>query len=278
MHLLSLLEQSDCILLAGYDPIEMRVGWRDPWPDPAKVIEISREANRHHVHQAGYNFIGDIGATLAAPSADLENKPIWPDDSPAKTRATLKQSWDLDEQWGPAAIADVMRNVLPRDAVITTDSGAHRILLSQSLEIYRPRGLLQSSALCTMGCAVPIAIGRKLAEPDCAVVATLGDAGLEMFLGELATIRDLGLAIPIIVFVDEQLALIELKQRGMQLPNLAVEFGATDFKAVAEALGGSGVWVEDREALQNALSVALDSDCFTLIACRIGKSPYDGRI
>ena len=98
-----------------------------------------------------------------------------------------------------------------------TDSGAHRIVLSQLYECYRPRGLLQSSALCTMGCAVPLAIGRKLAEPERTVVATVGDAGLEMFLGELATLRDLKLAIPITVFVDTQLGPIELKQRGSQL-------------------------------------------------------------
>ena len=58
------------------------------------------------------------------------------------------------------------------------------------------------------------------------MVATVGDGGLEMFLGELATLRDLGLAIPILVFVDAQLGLIELKQHGSQLPNLDVDFGA----------------------------------------------------
>lgn len=276
-RLMPLLAQADCIVLAGYDPIEMRVGWRDPWPDPSRVIEISREPNRHHVHQAGINFVGDIGAALRALSAGAETKPTWSDGECDATRTALKSNWRLDEDWGPAAIADEMQNTLPRDAVVTTDSGAHRILLSQAFEVYHPRGLLQSSALCTMGCAVPIAIGRKLAEPDRAVVATLGDAGLEMFLGELATMRDLKLAIPVLVFVDEQLALIELKQRGMQLPTLAVEFGATDFKAVAEALGGHGVWADDRESLRSALTNALEADRFTLIACRIGKCPYDNR-
>ena len=119
---------------------------------------------------------------------------------------------------------------------------ATRLIVEEALEAEsRARGLLQSSALCTMGCAVPLAIGRKLAEPERAVVATVGDAGLEMFLGELATVRDLKLAIPIVVFVDTQLGLIEMKQRSSQLPALAVNFGATDFPAVAEALGGEGV-------------------------------------
>ena len=98
-----------------------------------------------------------------------------------------------------------------------------------------------------MGCAVPLAIGRKLEEPERTVVATVGDAALEMFLGELATVRDLTLAIPIVIFVNTQLGLTELKQRSSQLPDLAVNFGATDFAAVAKALGGKGVRVRDRE-------------------------------
>ena len=159
----------------------------------------------------------------------------WPLQKPAAARAALRAECRLDEDWGPAAVVDVLRRSLPRDAVVTTDSGAHRIILSQLYECYRPRGLLQSSALCTMGCAVPLAIGRKLAEPERSVVATAGDAGLEMVLGELATVRDLNLAIPIVVFVDRQLGLIELKQRTSQLPGLAVDFGATDFPALARA-------------------------------------------
>ncbi len=129
-----------------------------------------------------------------------------------------------------------------------------------------------------MGCAVPLAIGRKLAEPERPVAAFVGDAGLEMFLGELATIRDLKLAIPIIVFVDQSLALIEVKQRGSKLPNLAVDFGATDFPAVAKALGGVGAWCRDRASLKRQLKAALKRDTFTLIAAVIGEKPYDGRL
>ena len=71
-----------------------------------------------------------------------------------------------------------------------------------------PRTLLQSSGLCTMGCALPLAIGYKLAKPGRPVIAFMGDAGLEMILGELATLRDLNLNVLVVVFVDQSLALI----------------------------------------------------------------------
>ena len=89
------------------------------------------------------------------------------------------------------------------------DSGAHRILISQAWRTYVPRSALQSSAFCTMGCALPLATGAKLADPGRVVVAFMGDGGLEMVLGELITLRDLGLPVIVIVFVDASLALIE---------------------------------------------------------------------
>ena len=112
------------------------------------------------------------------------------------------------------------------------------------------------------------------------MVATVGEGGLEMVLGELATLRDLKLAIPIpiLVFVDTQFGLIELMQRGSQLPNLTVNFGTTDFPAVARALGGEGVAVRDRAALARETEAALSRDRFTIIAAEIGRRPYDRRI
>ena len=275
---LPLVAASDCIVLAGYDPIEMRAGWRDPWPEGARAIDLPAVIDRHGMHRASLEFPGDVAAGLEALGRGVAPREIWPLKEPAAARTALRAESRLDEDWGPAAVVDVLRRSLPRDAVVTTDSGAHRIVLSQIYECYRPRGLLQSSAFCTMGCAVPLAIGRKLAEPERAVVATVGDAGLEMFLGELVTVRDLKLAIPIVVFVDTQLGLIELKQRTSQLPALAVEFGATDFAAVAKALGGEGVRVRDRETFAGELGAALSRETFTILAAEIGPRSYDGRI
>lgn len=277
-RLLPLVRASDCVVLAGYDPIEMRIGWRDPWPDGARVIDLPAVPGGHGMHRARLLFPGDVAAGLEALGRGVAPQDTWAAGEPAAAKAALRAESRLDEDWGPAAVVDALRRTLPRDAVVTTDSGAHRIVLSQLFECHRPRGLLQSTGLCTMGGAVPLAIGRKLAEPERAVVATVGDGGLEMFLGELATLRDLGLALPILVFADAQLGLIELKQRSSQLPNLAVDFGATDFPAIARALGGEGAAVHDRAALARELEAALARDRFTIIAAEIGRRAYDGRI
>lgn len=277
-ELLPLIQASDCVILAGYDPIEMRVGWRDPFGENQRVIDIAAVANTHYMHQAPLNFIGDIAAGLAAISHDIAPRATWAGGEPAAAKARLRAAFRSDEAWGPAAVVDETRRAAPAGAVATVDSGAHRIVASHVWESDHLGGLLQSTALCTMGCAVPLAIGRKLAEPDRPVIAFVGDAGLEMFLGELATARDLRLGLPIVVFVDEQLGLIELKQRGSGMETLGVEFPATDFTAVANAMGGVGVTVSDRAALHEAVTDGLQRQTFTLISAMIGRNAYDGRI
>jgi acetolactate synthase-1/2/3 large subunit len=275
--LMPLVEHADLIIAAGYDPIEMRSSWCNPW-DPGKVIEFTAVANTHHVHQARYSFVGHPGKGLEALRDGINVRPAWPGGEAAAARAALKAFFASGGEWGPAQVVEVTRRTLPRNAVATADTGAHRILLSQLWECFEPRGLLQSSGLCTMGCALPLAMGYKLARPERPVIAFTGDAGLEMVLGELATLRDLALPIIVVVFVDASLALIEMKQRRVGLPNLGVDFGVTDFAGVASALGGHGEVVRDAASLERALGTALEQDRFTLLACSIVPKSYDGRI
>ena len=275
--LLPLIQSSDCLVLAGYDPIEMRVGWRDLVADDQRVIDLSAEINTHYMHQAPLNFTGDVASSLTM-IADTIEPSAWPEDEVSNIKSSLRDAYHVDEDWGPAAVVDEARKACPAGTVATADSGAHRIVLSHVWQCDVPHGLLQSSALCTMGCAVPLAIGRKMAEPERPVIGFVGDAGAEMFLGELATARDHKLGLPIVVFIDEQLGLIELKQRGSQMPNLGVEFPGTDFTAVAKAMGGAGVTCETREDLNAAIKAAFDRDTFTLISAVIGRNAYDGRI
>jgi acetolactate synthase-1/2/3 large subunit len=278
-HLLPLVKTSDLILLAGYDPIEMRSSWVKAWDvEKTAVIEFSGVPNTHYVHQASLSFIGNVGAGIATLRKGVEPHPIWSNGAPLETRKALAEAFPTDEAWGPAAICDEVNRLLPDDAIASVDTGAHRILLSSVWRAKKPHTLIQSSALCTMGCALPLAMGAKLADPSRPVVAFTGDAGLEMILGELATLRDLRLPVVTVVFVDASLALIEMKQRASGMDNLGVDFGKTDFAAVACALGGNGVDVDNRSDLASAVSDGLTAGTFTVIAAHIDRTAYDGRI
>ncbi|MFK7837738.1 MAG: thiamine pyrophosphate-binding protein [Sulfitobacter sp.] len=278
-HLVPFVKSADLILCVGYDPIEMRPGWRNIWhPEQQNVIDITAAPNHHYMHQSTLNFITDCGATLAALGDGVTPQDTWTSGEVPRLKAALASAFPKDEDWGPAAIIDTCRSVLPRGTIASADSGAHRILLSQMWECHAPRELMQSSALCTMGCAVPMAIGAKLASPDQPVVSFSGDAGFLMVAGELATAAELDVAPIFVVFVDASLALIEKKQRERQLSNVGVDFAQHDFAAMGRAFGGAGVTVQSRTALEQALKEAMRADRFTVIAAVIDREAYDGRI
>ncbi|MBY5987318.1 thiamine pyrophosphate-binding protein [Roseovarius atlanticus] len=278
-HLLPLIAKADLVLCIGYDPIEMRTGWRNAF-DPARqtVIDIAAVPNTHYMHQASLNFVGHTGETLEMLAQGTPVGATWPDDEPAAARKALAGAFPDTDEWGPAGVIAETRAVMPDDTLATADSGAHRILLSQMWRCTEPRGLIQSSALCTMGCAIPMAMGLKIAEPDRPVVSFSGDAGFLMVAGELATAAELRLTPVFLVFVDASLALIELKQRQRQLANKGVDFARHDFAAMGRAFGGAGHTVRTRAELRTALQEALRCDTFSVIAAEIEPGGYDGRI
>ncbi|MGX0974517.1 acetolactate synthase-1/2/3 large subunit [Roseovarius sp. MBR-51] len=277
--LVPLVQEADLILCVGYDPIEMRPGWREIW-DPAevKVIDIAAVPNDQYMHQATMNIVGACAPSLAAITQGVPPRATWVGGEVTAARAALARAFPTDDEWGAAGVIAEARAVLPEDTIATVDSGAHRILLSQMWTSYIPRALLQSTALCTMGCAVPLAMGAKLATPEATVVSFSGDAGFLMVAGELSTVAELKLPVIFVVFVDASLALIEKKQRERQMVNLAVDFGHHDFAAIGRAFGGHGVRVTNRAELRAALQAAQEADTFTVIAAEIDRGSYDNRI
>ncbi len=273
-QILPLLRAADCVILAGYDPIEMRSGWIQPWRADA-AIELAHADIEHGMHGSALRVVGDIGRLV-----ELLNqrtgplKPPWPNGEPAAARAALSAQFKGPDHWGPHAVFRTLGAQLPTEAVVSVDSGAHRILLSQMWQCTRPRSLLQSTCFCTMGIAVPLAIGHVIARPATPVAAVVGDAGFDMSPGDLATLRDAKTAMAIIVLVDDSLALIEKKQVLMQLPGYGVGFAPTDIAAVARAYGGYGVSVADQDALTHELNEVWKRDTFTVIAARVDKQEY----
>jgi acetolactate synthase-1/2/3 large subunit len=277
--LLPLIRDADVVVLAGYDPIEMRKGWRQPFGPSARVVDVGADRPAFAMSPSTDRVPGDIALHLGAltsPSA----RATWTDGRIPATRAALADAFAPEPSgWGPLAIVHALRRAIPTDALVTVDTGAHRIVLSQAWTCSQPRTLLQSTGLCTMGCAVPLAIGHALAKPGTPVVAVVGDGGIDMTLGELLTARDLGVPIVVVVVDDASLALIEMKQRAERLPNVGVDSGRTRYAEIATAMGGHGVRVETIGALEAAVRRGLARrDAFTLVHAPIERRAYDGRI
>ena len=281
--LLDVVKAADLILCLGYDPVEMRDSWIQPWDPATASAEIAWAPRDHGVHRTKLEFVANLKMALRQLLAETADRggETWLDGLPVAARKEIQASLRPREPgvWGPYTVIETCRRLFPRETLATVDTGAHRILLSHVWQCYEPYGLLQSTGLATMGYGLPAAIGAKLARPDRPVLCFTGDAGLEMVLGELATLRDLRLPLTVVCFADRSLALIELKQRRMRLKNLGVDFPGTDFAAVAGAFGGVGIRVTSVRELESACAAALRrGDTFTLVEAVIDKAEYAGQM
>ncbi|WP_159953003.1 thiamine pyrophosphate-binding protein [Rhizobium sp. 18065] len=272
--MLDLIRRADLILMIGYDPIEMRLGWLDPVSDPDKIVEITAAAPDHAMHHAATRFLVNTADAASALATAVQPKTSWPDGEHIRARQQVAAIFATRSDWGPHAIIDLLNEAAGPDGLVTVDSGAHRILLSQKWSAARPLSLLQSAGFCTMAAALPLAIGAKVADPKRRVFAVMGDGGLEMGIGELATLRDLGHPVTIVVFQDQSLALIALKQASAGLASAGVSLGETNFATVATGFGGHGVRVETADDLRRELAAAEHRATFTLISCSFDADAY----
>lgn len=282
--LLPLVAEADTILLVGYDPVEMRSSWREPFSPEAWVLELSAIDDFQFMQRPSARYCGDIANLLEAAVECFDPSDIWANGRPRQVRDALTEAFaGNDDDWSPLTVVKALQE-LPARTRFTVDTGAHRILMSQAFRCSWPEQMLQSTGLCTMGCALPMAIGAALAEPERPTVAVVGDGGLEMVVGELATARDLGITLTIVVFDDCSLALIEKKQRAEGLVNVGVDFGSdqeflgTDYDSVAHGFGARGHTVCSYQELRQALAASTESRGIDVITCRLPRRAYDGLI
>jgi pyruvate dehydrogenase (quinone) len=116
-----------------------------------------------------------------------------------------------------------------------------------------------SGTLCTMGSALPYAIGAKLANPDRPVIAFTGDGSMSMGMGELATLAQNDLPITVIVVNNGSLAMEVFEQNALLgNPQFACQLSPVNFAQVAEGCGLRGYRLEDPADATKVLADALD--------------------
>ena len=272
------LKSADFVLTIGFDPVELRADWMAPWTEEKRTVNVDLVPNTHHVYRSRIEYAGSIAGFLRSMNAmPVQRLPErWPDSEVEQYRGSITAAVAQQPArgLGPYQVASTLRKVFPRDTIATIDTGSHRILINHVWQCYEPRRLLQSNGLGSMGYALPAAIAAKLLFPQRPVLAMMGEAGLDMVIGELALLKEHNLAVTLVVFRDDTLSLIKLKQERMHLAETGVVTGSPDYALLAQAYGGNGVVVESVQSLEQAARSALDATTFTLIEARIDPAEY----
>ena len=165
----------------------------------------------------------------------------------------------------PERILAAVREVLPRDALITTDVGWNKNGVGQQFPVYTPGSILTPGGFATMGFGAPAALGAKLACPDKVVVALVGDGGFGQNPAMLATAFEEDIAVVWIVMNNYAYGTIA----GLEMAHYGTAFGclfrkngqpySPDFAAIARAYGVEGVQIKSAEEFKPTLEGAIKS-------------------
>ena len=132
------------------------------------------------------------------------------------------------------------------DAVIVTGVGQHQMWVAQHMSISRPRQLITSGGLGTMGFEVPAALGAQVARPDASVWSICGDGGFQMTFQEIATMVDEQTPVKLAIMNNGYLGMVRQWQELFYKDNyVAVSMSQPDFMKIAEAYGIKGIRVEE---------------------------------
>ena len=124
------------------------------------------------------------------------------------------------------------------EAIVVTDVGQHQMWEAQYYHHNRPRTLITSGGLGTMGFALPAGIGAKFAKPDSEVWVVVGDGGFQMTMSELATIVQEKVNLKIAIINNGYLGMVRQWQEFFYDKRyVATPLVAPDFVALANAFG-----------------------------------------
>jgi acetolactate synthase-1/2/3 large subunit len=165
---------------------------------------------------------------------------------------------------------DALRAVLPRDAILVTDSGLHQVMAFRHWQSLAPRGIIAPSDFQSMGFGLPAAIGATFADPGRKVMALIGDGGMAMSGMEMLTAVREELDLTVIVFNDGALGQIQLQQFGAFGASHATTLRNPDFGQLADALGAS--YFPFEEDAESTLRKTLETPGVKLVEIPVGRS------
>jgi acetolactate synthase-1/2/3 large subunit len=142
-------------------------------------------------------------------------------------------------------------------AVVVTDVGQHQMWEAQYYHHERPRSLITSGGLGTMGFALPAAVGAKFARPEAEVWVVAGDGGFQMTMAELATIVQEKLNLKIAIINNGYLGMVRQWQEFFYEGRYAsTPLLSPDYAKLADAYGMPGLTVSQRAQVVPALETA----------------------
>jgi pyruvate dehydrogenase (quinone) len=257
------LQQCDTLIIAGssFPYLEFY-----PKPGQARTVQIDIDATRIGLrHPVDVGLAGECSAVLRELLPLIRKKKNR--DFLTMAQKNMKKWNRLMEQRGtrkdkpmkPQVVTWNLNKLLDDDAIVSSDSGT---IATWSARYIQMRGKMQfslSGSLATMANGLPYSIGAAVAFPGRQVVCVVGDGGLTMLMGEIATLVKYKLPVKVIVIKNNSLGQIKWEQMVQEgNPEFGIELQPIDFAGIAKCCGAAGYTIESPEDARAILREALD--------------------
>ena len=199
---------------------------------------------------------GQAESSLALREKWLEQITAWKRKYPVKYKPAAKGGFIK-----PQSVVEVIDKLTKGQAIISTEVGQNQMWTAQFFKFTRPRSLLSSGGLGTMGYGFPAAIGAQAAYPGKLVIDIAGDGSIQMNIQEMATAVCNELPVKVVILNNGYLGMVRQWQELFYDRNYCSTCmeAAPDFVKLAEAYGAQGFRVTDQALLESTLKEAFAS-------------------
>jgi len=158
----------------------------------------------------------------------------------------------------PQYVIQKLRELSDDDAIVSTDVGQHQMWTAQFFQFNKPRTLLTSGGLGTMGFGLPAAMGAQAAFPGRQVITICGDGGIQMNIQEMATLVQNRLPVKIVIINNNFLGMVRQWQElffDKRYSSTCLEL-PIDYTKLAEAYGAKGFRASKPEEVESVIKQA----------------------
>lgn len=267
-----MINRSDLILAVGFDPIE--IDYED-WAINTPVIHLDPESVQDGTAiDIAYEGTGDLDSILEALVSIPSTPNEWTEvDWEYHKRSLAHALRPASPRMATHHVLDELRTILPADAILTYDIGAHTHQIATQWATDLPHTAISTNGWSSMGYGMPACYAAKLVHPERIVVGVVGDGCFQMTVGELATARRLGLAVPVIVLNDGWLGLMKVKQERSDYTPSGAFLGEPP-NSPTNYFGVPVRSAHDLNSFRAALSWALTIDGPSVIEAFVDVEPY----
>ncbi len=266
------VSECDLLIVIGARFSDRVTGNTSKFAKNAKILQIdvdSAEMNKNVMITAG--ILGDIKVVLKELNQRLEqmSHKEWLEKIESyKEKFPLK--YHEGTLTGPYIVEEIYRQT-NGEAIISTEVGQHQMWAAQYYKYTKPRTLLTSGGLGTMGYGLGAAIGAKTGCPDKTVVNIAGDGCFRMNMNEIATAVRHEIPVIEVVINNHVLGMVRQWQDLFydRRYSATVLRDSVDFAKLAEAMGAVGITVTTEAEFSEAFSKALEMNRPVLIDCQI---------